>query len=64
MVIVDAQVDVWGPNTPEHPWSPDGLANAHLPVPLGKDELLREMAAAGVDRVVIVPPPGRGFAMI
>jgi L-fuconolactonase len=60
MVIIDAQVHVWGPDTPERPWSPDGAANAHRSVPLGKDELLREMDAAGVDRVVIVPPSWEG----
>jgi hypothetical protein len=29
-----------------------GAAYAHHPTPLGKDELLREMDAAGVDHVV------------
>jgi hypothetical protein len=60
MVIIDAQVHVWGPDTPERPWPPDGAANAHRSVPLGKDELLRGMDAAGVDRVVIVPPSWEG----
>jgi L-fuconolactonase len=60
MVIIDAQVHIWGLDTPERPWTPDGAANAHRPVPLGKDELLREMDAAGVDRVVIVPPSWEG----
>jgi predicted TIM-barrel fold metal-dependent hydrolase len=46
MVIVDAQVHIWGTNTPECPWPPDGMANAHRAVPLGKDALLREMDAA------------------
>jgi hypothetical protein len=46
MVIVDAQAQIWGPDTPERPWPPDGSANAHRPVPLGTDELLREMDAA------------------
>jgi L-fuconolactonase len=60
MVIVDAQVHIWGPDTAERPWPPDGAANAHRPVPLGTEELLREMDAAGVDRVVIVPPSWEG----
>ena len=42
MVSIDAQVRLWG-----------GAAHAHRAVPLGKDELLREMGAAGV---VIAPP--------
>jgi predicted TIM-barrel fold metal-dependent hydrolase len=33
---------------------------AQRDVPLGKDELLREMGAAGVNRVVIVPPSWEG----
>ena len=46
MVIVDAQAHIWGTNTPERPRPPDGMANAHRAVPLGKDALLREMDAA------------------
>ena len=41
MVIVDAQVHVWGPETPQRPWAPGGANQAHRPVPLGNDELLR-----------------------
>ena len=58
MLIVDAQVHIWGANTPERPW-PARLA-AHREVPIGKDELLREMDGAGVDRVIIVPPSWEG----
>ena len=60
MAIVDAQVHIWGADTPQRPWPPDGAANAHPPVPLGMDELLREVDAAGVDRVVTVPPSWEG----
>ncbi len=54
MIITDAQVHIWKANTPERPW----LAGqeAHRGKPLEVDELLREMDAAGVSRVVIVPP--------
>jgi L-fuconolactonase len=58
MLIVDAQVHIWGANTPERPWP--ARHEPHRPVPLGKDELLREMDAAGVDRAVIVPPSWEG----
>ena len=58
MLIVDAQVHIWGADTPARPWPKRGPAQR--PVPLGKDELLREMDAAGVDRVVIVPPSWEG----
>ena len=58
MQIVDAQVHIWGANTPERPWPK--RAEAQRPIPLGEEELLREMGAAGVDRVVIVPPSWEG----
>lgn len=58
MLIVDSQVHIWGADTPERPWPK--RAEPQRPVPLGKAELLREMNAAGVDRVVIVPPSWEG----
>ncbi|MBI4203970.1 MAG: amidohydrolase family protein, partial [Betaproteobacteria bacterium] len=58
MFIADAQVHIWGANTPERPWP--ARHQPHRAVPLGKDELLREMDAAGVDRVIIVPPSWEG----
>src|SRR3989337_1921915 len=60
MVIIDSQVHIWGANTPERPW-PAGRENQdQRPVPLGGEELLGAMDAAGVDRVVIVPPSWEG----
>jgi L-fuconolactonase len=63
MLVVDAQVHLWAADTPDRPWpkatGPHGPA-AHRPVPLGVDEMLREMDAAGVDRAVIVPPLWEG----
>lgn len=58
MLIVDSQVHIWGADTPERPWPK--RAEPQRPVPLGKDDLLREMDAAGVDRVIIVPPSWEG----
>jgi len=58
MLIVDAQVHIWGADTAARPWPKRGPAQR--PVPLGADELLREMDSAGVDRVVIVPPSWEG----
>ena len=58
MLIADAQVHIWGANSPARPWPARGPAQRD--VPLGKDDLLREMDAAGVDRVVIVPPSWEG----
>ncbi len=58
MMICDAQVHVWGANTPERPW-PAGRAEPHRE-PLGKEELLAEMKKAGVDRAILVPPSWEG----
>ena len=60
MLIVDAQVHIWGADTPERPWPPGHAHRAHRPRPFSKDDLLAEMAAAGVDRAVIVPPSWEG----
>ena len=58
MLIADAQVHIWAANTPERPWP--ARHEPHRPVPFSKDDLLREMDAAGVQRVVIVPPSWEG----
>lgn len=57
MKIVDAQVHIWGANTPDRPWP--ARAEPHR-APLGKEELLAEMDKAGVEGVVIVPPSWEG----
>jgi len=57
MLIVDSQVHIWGANAPERPWPKRQAPHRQ---PLGGDELLREMDAAGVARVVIVPPGWEG----
>jgi predicted TIM-barrel fold metal-dependent hydrolase len=58
MKIVDAQVHIWAPDSPERPWPK--RAAPHRTSALGKDELLAEMDKAGVDGVVIVPPSWEG----
>ena len=58
MFIVDAQAHVWAPSTPERPW-PSNRPIASRP--MNKELLLGEMEAAGVDRVVIVPPSFEGY---
>lgn len=60
MIIIDSQVHIWSADKPGQPSRPPGAAHAHRSTPLGKDELLREMDAAGVDRVIIVPPSWQG----
>ena len=58
MLVADSQVHIWGADTPERPWP--ARARPHREVPLDADTLLREMDAAGVDRVVLVPPSWEG----
>ena len=58
MLVVDSQVHIWGADTPARPWPK--RAEAQRPIPLGADDLLREMNEAGVDRAVIVPPSWEG----
>jgi len=58
MQIVDAQVHIWAASSPERPWP--ARHQPHTPDPLAKDDVLREMAAAGVDRAVLVPPSWEG----
>ncbi len=60
MVIVDAQVHIWGADTPDRPWPPGGAQRAQKPHPVTKDLVLAGMKEAGVDRVVIVPPSWEG----
>ncbi|HYK78875.1 MAG TPA: amidohydrolase family protein [Micropepsaceae bacterium] len=56
IIIVDTQVHIWAANTPERPWG-EGMENrAHLPVPLGQEDLLTQMDRAGVDCAILIPP--------
>jgi L-fuconolactonase len=56
MLVVDSQVHVWGPDTPERPWVPGSQHRAHRSTPFGVEELLGEMDQAGVDAAILVPP--------
>ena len=60
MFIADSQVHVWGADTPERPWPAGRAHQAQKPYPVTADMLLKEMDAAGVSRVVIVPPSWEG----
>lgn len=63
MLIVDSQVHIWAADRPDRPW-PKPTASwkptAHRAEPLGAGELLGDMAQAGVDRVILVPPSWEG----
>ena len=56
MFIIDSQVHIWAPETPEKPYAKENASKPHRAVPLGHDELLHEMDGAGVSRCVLVPP--------
>ncbi|HEU5464610.1 MAG TPA: amidohydrolase family protein [Candidatus Binatia bacterium] len=60
MIIIDSQVHIWAPETPEKPYAKGDASTPHRPVPLGHEELLREMDLAGVQRCVLVPPTWEG----
>ncbi len=59
MFITDAQVHIWGADTPERPW-PTGRGQAQKPYPVTHAMVLEAMNEAGVDRVVLVPPSWEG----
>ena len=59
MEIVDAQVHIWPPESPERPW----IETAHLfthGAEFSTDALLAQMDEAGVDAAVLVPPAFEG----
>src|SRR5919108_904029 len=61
MIIIDSQVHIWAPETPDKLYvRTEEVAKPHRPEPLTHELLLREMALAGVDRVICVPPTWEG----
>jgi predicted TIM-barrel fold metal-dependent hydrolase len=60
MLITDAQVHLWGADTPERPWPRDRTTQPQKPYPVTQDLILAAMDEAGVDRVVLVPPSWEG----
>ena len=56
MFIIDSQVHISAPETPEKPYAKENASPPHPAGPLGHDELLREMDGAGVTRCILVPP--------
>ena len=52
--IVDAQIHLWGPNTPALPWLPN--VPPQMPEPFTIEKALPLMDEAGVDRAIVVPP--------
>ena len=64
MFIVDAQVHIWGADTPERPWPIYPAATKpnppHLPVPLTPESLLPRMDELGIHRAILIPPSWEG----
>jgi predicted TIM-barrel fold metal-dependent hydrolase len=56
MLVSDVQVHLWEAERPDKPWPKPQARPPHRPNGFGVDEMRAEMAAAGVDRAVIVPP--------
>ena len=60
MFIVDAQVHVWGADSPERPWPEGRASDAQKPYPVTKELVIEGMDEAGIDRAVLVPPSWEG----
>ena len=58
-LIVDSQIHIWKPDTPDRPWTKGSVAQ--LPEPMTIERLVPIMDAAGVDRVIVVPPSLEGI---
>ena len=54
MQIVDAQLHLWGANSPQRPWIPGREREAQRPYPIAQETLLFEMDLAGVSRAILV----------
>jgi L-fuconolactonase len=61
VTIIDSQIHIWAPETPERPWIPGGRLLAHWRTPPSADDVLAHMDSVGVDRAVLVPPSWEGI---
>ena len=60
MQIVDAQVHIWGPDTPERPWRASGHQHVQRATPVSAEEVLGWMDEGGISAAIIVPPSWEG----
>ncbi len=58
-VLCDAQVHIWGADSPSRPW-PKVHGEPHRAVPYSAKEIIAEMDRADVERAVIIPPSWEG----
>jgi len=61
MLITDSGLHIWREPTPERPWMPG--RTAHLPEPIGYENLRERMLEAGVQRAILIPPSWEGVMM-
>ena len=54
MELVDAQLHVWAPDSPEHPWAPGGGSPTRQVSDIEYDAMLTTMDAAGVGAGILV----------
>jgi predicted TIM-barrel fold metal-dependent hydrolase len=59
-LIADSQTHIWLPNTPDRPWR-SADAKPQMPQPFTLEMLIPIIDAAGVDRVVLIPPSWEGM---
>ena len=60
MEIVDSQVHIWGPDTPERPWRASGHLHVQRATPVSAEEVLGWMDEGGISAAIIVPPSWEG----
>jgi predicted TIM-barrel fold metal-dependent hydrolase len=60
MEIVDSQVHIWGPDTPDRPWRASGHRHVQRATPVSAEEVLGWMDEGGIAAAVIVPPSWEG----
>jgi predicted TIM-barrel fold metal-dependent hydrolase len=58
MMVIDAGLHIWRAPTAERPWMPG--RTAHLPEPIGYEDLSKQMQEAGVQRAILIPPSWEG----
>src|SRR5579864_8876115 len=60
-MIIDAQVHIWAADRPSRRWVAGATTSTHRPGPFTAQDLIREMAGAGVSRAILVPPSWEGY---
>jgi predicted TIM-barrel fold metal-dependent hydrolase len=58
MVIIDSGLHIWRAPSAANPWMPG--RTAHLPEPIGYEDVKSRMQEAGVDRAILIPPSWEG----